>query len=284
MEEASIGSISLFLWLKAAILVVAGTVIARVTVKMLNGILVTHLTAHALQLSRRVIFYGILTIFVISALRELGFELTLLLGAAGILSVAIGFASQTSASNLISGLFLLGEKPFSVGDIIQVDAVKGEVLSIDFLSVKLRTFDNLYVRIPNETLIKTTFTNISRFPIRRLDLAIGVAYKENIARVRELLIRAADENPICMEEPAPVCIVDQFGASSVDIKFSVWVRQDQFRNLKDSLMEDIKELFDKENIEIPFPHISVYAGSETAPFPIQMSNNKDKNDEEEKNS
>jgi small-conductance mechanosensitive channel len=262
--------------------VVAGTVIARVVVKMLNGILTTHLTTHALQLSRRVIFYGILTIFIISALRELGFELTLLLGAAGILSVAIGFASQTSASNLISGLFLLGEKPFSVGDIIQVDAVKGEVLSIDFLSVKLRTFDNLFVRIPNETLIKTTFTNISRFPIRRLDLAIGVAYKENIARVRELLIRAADENPICMEEPAPVCIVDQFGASSVDIKFSVWVRQDQFRNLKDSLMEDIKELFDKEGVEIPFPHISVYAGSETGPFPIKMKTDTEQDDKDHK--
>lgn len=282
MEEASMASISLFLWLKAAILVVAGTVIARVVVKMLNGILTTHLTTHALQLSRRVIFYGILTIFIISALRELGFELTLLLGAAGILSVAIGFASQTSASNLISGLFLLGEKPFSVGDIIQVDAVKGEVLSIDFLSVKLRTFDNLFVRIPNETLIKTTFTNISRFPIRRLDLAIGVAYKENIARVRELLIRAADENPICMEEPAPVCIVDQFGASSVDIKFSVWVRQDQFRNLKDSLMEDIKELFDKEGVEIPFPHISVYAGSETGPFPIKMKTDTEQDDKDHK--
>jgi small-conductance mechanosensitive channel len=177
---------------------------------------------------------------------------------------------------------LLGEKPFSVGDIIQVDAVKGEVLSIDFLSVKLRTFDNLYVRIPNETLIKTTFTNISRFPIRRLDLAIGVAYKENIARVRELLIRAADENPICMEEPAPVCIVDQFGASSVDIKFSVWVRQDQFRNLKDSLMEDIKELFDKEGVEIPFPHISVYAGSETGPFPIKMKTDTEQDDKDHK--
>jgi small-conductance mechanosensitive channel len=211
-----------------------------------------------------------MAIFIISALRELGFDLTILLGAAGILTVAVGFASQTSASNIISGLFLLGEKPFAIGDIIQIDSIIGEVLSIDFLSIKLRTFDNLFVRIPNETLIKTTFVNISRFPVRRLDLTIGVAYKENIARVRELLLRAADENPTCMEEPAPVCVVEQFGASSVDIKFSVWVRQTQHRNLKDSLLEDIKELFDKEKIEIPFPHMSIYAGSDTGAFPITL--------------
>lgn len=274
MTEATLGAISLSLWLKAIFLVIAGMLFARIAVKMLNGVLLSHLSPHSLQLTRRIVYYGILAIFLVSALRELGFELTILLGAAGILTVAIGFASQTSASNLISGLFLLGEKPFAIGDIIQIDSVKGEVLSIDFLSIKLRTFDNLFIRIPNETLIKTTFTNISRFPIRRLDLAIGVAYKENIARVRELLLRAADDNPICMEEPAPFCVVDRFGASSVDIQFSVWVRQDQFRNLKDSLMEDIKELFDKEQVEIPFPHISVYAGTETKPFPIKLSDDK----------
>src|SRR5690606_3033117 len=129
----------------------------------------------------------------------LGFSLSVLLGAAGVLSVALGFASQTSASNLISGLFLIGEQPFQLGDTIKVGNTTGEVLSIDLLSVKLRTFDNLYVRIPNESLIKSEMTNLTRFPIRRFDLLIGVAYKENISQVRQIMQNVADNNPLCMD-------------------------------------------------------------------------------------
>jgi hypothetical protein len=91
---------------------------------------------------------------VAGALHQAGLKLGVLPGAAGILTVAIGFASQTSASNLISGLFVIAERPFVVGDIIRVAETTGEVLSVDLLSVKIRTFDNLYVRIPNEGIIR----------------------------------------------------------------------------------------------------------------------------------
>jgi len=114
------------------------------------------------------------------ALRIIVRLMGLLLGAAGILTVAPGFASQTSASNLVSGLFMIAEHPFGVGDTIRLGSIAGEVPSIDLLSVNLRTPDNLYVRIPNETMIKSEITNLTRFPIRRLDLEIGVAYKENL--------------------------------------------------------------------------------------------------------
>src|SRR5699024_2454555 len=117
-----------------------------------------------------------------------GISLAPLLGAAGIAGVALGFASQTSVSNIISGLFLIAESPFKVDDIITVKSTTGVVLSIDILLVKLRTFDNQYVRIPNETLIKTEVTNITRFPIRRLNTTISVAYKEDIGQVREILM------------------------------------------------------------------------------------------------
>ncbi|RXM22074.1 mechanosensitive ion channel, partial [Citrobacter sp. AAK_AS5] len=90
-------------------------------------------------------------------------------------------------SNLISGLFLVMERPFVVGDVITVDDVTGEVLTIDMLSTKLRTFDNLYVRMPNETIIKSRVTNLTHFPIRRIDLRLGVAYREDLARVRAVL-------------------------------------------------------------------------------------------------
>lgn len=225
---------------------------------------------HQQLLMARVSSYLVLLIFVVMGLNTIGFNLGVLIGAAGILSVAIGFASQTSASNIISGLFLVAERPFSVGDLIRVGTTTGEVLSIDLLSVKLRTFDNLYVRIPNETLIKSEVTTLTRFPIRRIDLAIGVAYKEDIKAVRKVLERVADANPLCLDEPKPIFVFLGFGESSLDMQFSVWVKRENFIDLKNSIHEEIKEAFDAEGIEIPFPHRSLYTGSVTEPFPIRV--------------
>lgn len=252
------------------VLIVAGWTIAR----LLSGAFVRamqhRLTPHQLLLGRRTIFYFLLILFTLSGLREMGFKLSVLLGAAGVLSVAIGFASQTSASNLISGLFLIGEGPFSIGDTIRVGQTEGEVLSIDLLSVKLRTGDNLYVRIPNEQLIRSEVVNLTRFPIRRLNLPIGIAYKEDIGKVREVLLGVAQRNPLCLNEPAPSIIVQGFGASSVDLMFYVWTRRENFLLMRDSMQESIKRAFDDAKIEIPFPQVSVHAGSGTAPLPLRL--------------
>jgi small-conductance mechanosensitive channel len=218
---------------------------------------------------RRVSFYAVAGLFTASALMDLGFDLGVLLGAAGILTVAIGFASQTSASNVISGLFLLGERPFSVGDVIRVNGTTGEVLSVDLLSVKLRTFDNLFVRIPNETMIKTEMTNLRRFPIRRYDLMVGVAYKEDLRRVRDVLLEVADRNPLCLEEPAPIIIFQGYADSSINHQFSVWAKTDNYLELRNTIPLEVKEAFDEADIEIPFPHRTLYTGAETDSFPVR---------------
>lgn len=256
--------------LRALMLIIAGLILAKLAASAVHKLPVRHLTAHQSTLLKRVLYWLILGLFLASALRQLGFSLAVLLSAAGVLSVAIGFASQTSASNLISGLFLVGERPFELGDLIKVGDTVGEVLSIDLLSVKLRTFDNLFVRIPNESLIKTQMTNLTRFPIRRFDMLVGVAYRENISKVREVLAEVAEKNPLCLDEPAPLFMFTGFGDSSLNIQFSVWAKKDSFRDLRNTMHEQVKEAFDAAGIEIPFPHRSLYSGSETAPFPIRI--------------
>ena len=256
--------------LRAAIILIVGYIIAKFIARWAAGLAKKRLTSQGTMLTQRGTFYSLLVVFLISALNELGFDLKVLLGAAGVFSVAIGFASKTSVSNLISGLFLIGERPFSMGDIIKVGNTTGEVISIDLLSAKLRTMDNLYVRIPNETLVSSEVTTLTRFPIRRLDLQVGVAYKENISRVREVLFAVASQNPLCLEEPKPVFIFQGFGESSLDIQFSVWAKRENFLDLRNSIHEEIKNAFDNNDIEIPFPHRTLYTGAITDPFPIRM--------------
>ncbi len=256
--------------LYALIKLIIGLVAARFVSTGLVRLFASQASPHHSALIRRVSFYVIAGLFIASALLELGFDLSVLLGAAGILTVAIGFASQTSASNVISGLFLLGEKPFSIGDVIRIGTITGEVLSIDLLSAKLRTFDNLYVRVPNETIIKSEITNLTRFPIRRFDLQLGVAYKEDLDVVREVLAEVTEMNPLCLEEPKPTFIFRGFGDSALTFQYSTWTARENFLALKNSLPAEIKRAFDAHDIEIPFPHQTLFAGSTTEPFPIRV--------------
>lgn len=218
----------------------------------------------------KLIWYVGLASIVMSVLTELGFSLAPLLGAAGIVGIALGFASQTSVSNVISGLFLMAEEPFRVGDIIQLGQTQGRVLSVDMLSVKIRTFDNRFVRVPNETIIKSEVVNVTRFPIRRVDVHVGVAYKEDLARVHEVLLEVARKNPLCLMEPEPRLMFQGYGESSLNYLFAVWATRENWLELKTSIHEEIKKALDEANIEIPFPHRTLYVGSATEPFPVKV--------------
>jgi small-conductance mechanosensitive channel len=259
----------------ALVILVVGVVVARVVARVLGTTARARFGQQNGLIVQRITFYGLAGVVVMLTLHQLGFDPSVLLGAAGILTVALGFASQTSASNLISGLFLLGERPFVIGDYIRMgaaaDAPAGEVVSIDLLSVKIRTYDNLLLRIPNETLLKSTLTTITHYPLRRIDTFFGVAYKEDVGHVRELLEQIADRNPLVMASPEPMFIFRGFGDSSLDIQWSVWATQESFHELRNTIRMELKRTLDEAGVEIPFPHRTLYAGSVTEAFPVRVA-------------
>ena len=228
------------------------------------------LSAQAAMLLRKGIFYVGSMVIVLTILHQLELKMGALLGAAGIVGIAIGFASQTSVSNIISGLFLISERPFEVGDLIRVGDTTGTVMSVDLMSVKLKTFDNQFVRLPNETLIKAQVNNLTHFPIRRLDIHLGVAYKEDVAHVKKVLAEIGSQNPFCLDEPEPLILLQNFGDSALEFLFAIWSTKEDYLQLKKTVRQEIKERFDAEGIEIPFPHRTLYTGSATAPFPIRI--------------
>lgn len=244
--------------LRAALLLIAGFVLSRLYMRLMRRGVLDHLPRFGRQLGG----WLILGLFITAALHQLGFNIGVLLGAAGVLSVALGFAAQTSAANIISGLFVIGERSFQVGDVIQIGNNTGEVLSVDMLSVKLRTYDNRYVRIPNETIIKSDMVNLSKFPIRRFDLQIAIAPDTDIARAREVLLQVAAANPICLEEPRPLVILQGFTEGKVDIQFSVWAARENFFELRNGIQEQIKLAFDAAGIELPAPRRTVFLKAE----------------------
>lgn len=245
--------------------------VVRLTAMLAGRMMARRFSGQAAMLVEKMIWYSGFLGVVSATLAAFGVNLGALLGAAGIAGIAVGFASQSSLSNIISGFFLVTEKPFQVGDLIRVGNTLGVVHSVDLLSVKVRTLDNQYVRIPNENLIKTDVVNITRFPIRRMDTTVSVAYKEDLSRVIEILRDVAEKHPKVLDNPEPLVLVTTFADSGIDIRFGVWFCKADYVEVKNGIMVAVKERFDAEGIEIPFPHRTLYTGAATSPMPVRVT-------------
>lgn len=246
----------------AILFALLGFLMARLASRTFVVTVGKRLNLHQQLIWRRGIFYFIFAFFLIASLREAGFKLSVFLGAAGILTVALGFASQTSASNLISGLFLIGEGAFEVGDLIQLTLIRGQtiegtVMSIDLLSVKLVTLDNTLIRVPNEQLIRSPVYNLTRFPIRRIPITLAIDFNEDISKVRRVLIEAADRYALVLDEPRPQVTVMAFRDSSIELLFTVWTQQQHYLRALDEIHERILNHFIEHAIRIPLPSMRV---------------------------
>ena len=208
-------------------------------------------------ITRRLPMWGGIALGSASALQTLGLDLSVLLGAAGFVTVALGFAAQTSTSNFISGLFLMLEAAVKVGDLIEVGTVSGEVVSIDPLSVRLRTFDNRMVRIPNETLVKANLTNLTSFPIRRIDFTLLVPQEANLAAVRASLRRLAENEPHVLQEPAPLIQVQAFEGGNARFLASYWASQDVWVEVRTDLATKIPLAVQAAGSQLGMPRLDL---------------------------
>jgi len=236
-------------FLRAIVTVLIGAAVAHLSSRLVVHTLRRLLDEQLHMLIRQVVFYSVLGLSSFAALRSLGIDFSALLGAAGIFTVAIGFASQTSMSNLISGWFLIAERPFVVGDVIRIGEHTGEILSIDSLSVKLRTFNNLMVRIPNEKLIKTEVENRSRFPIRRLDTSIWVPHDVDLDAMHRAIQSSIDGENECLRQPEPQVEVESFSALGMHIVVKTWVQTPLFVAFKSRFAQTLHAALLKEKVE-----------------------------------
>jgi len=254
--------------LRIGIILVVGIIIIYTIAHIVKKLLPQKLSQQRKMIINRFVQYsGFITLLLI-IVSELNINLTAIFGAAGVIGIVVGVASQTSIGNIVSGFFLVSEKSFEIGDLIRIGDKTGVVYSIDLLSIKIKTFDNLLLRIPNQTVISSEVTNVTRFPIRRLDFDLNVAYKEDLEKVKQVLLRIVKRNPLCLDEPEPIVVFKTFGSSGINILLGVWFEKANYLKVKNSVFQEVKTAFKAEGIEIPFPHVSIYTGEATKPFPI----------------
>ena len=256
--------------IKAAVILVISLLALKFFSMFLHRIMSGRMTTQGATLLTRWVWRVGFAIIILNILKQLGFDLFAILGAAGIAGVAIGFAAQNSLSNVISGLFLMGERSINLDDFLEVSGVQGTVEEIGLLSVTLRTLDNRQVRIPNESLLKGVIINVRRYPIRRYDLKIGVSYNEDLDKVIGVLKKTLTHNTVCLDSPEPLIVFTGFGSSSCDFLVGAWCRKEDYDELRTSLTRAIKEAFDREGIEIPFNYTVLTGGKASTPLNINV--------------
>ena len=191
----------------------------------------------------------------ISALRQVNFEVTAFLAGLGILGFTVGFALQDISQNVIAGFLLLIQKPFELGDLIQIDDYTGTVLSVDLRSTELRTRDSHNVLIPNAYVFTKPITNYSRQATWRISLPIGVAYNSDLELVQRVTVQTVQTLPDVLDDPAPMLYFHTFNDFSIDFTLYFWIDgriTNPFTATHPAIIA-IQKAFTQAGIEIPYP-------------------------------
>jgi len=205
-----------------------------------------HLQPHIRVLLNKLIWYGGMLMLLFMVLSELGINITALVGAAGVVGVAVGFASQTSISNIISGVFLLIEHPFKVGDLIETGGTLGKVETVDLLAIRLKTPDGQLVRVPNESLIKSAVTNKTFYKARRITVIAAVKQGQDIARAIEVTQSTLNDLNEVKNEPAVSISFKAVGIQMIELCIQCWVDS---RSVVSSTATVVRALHDRYKIE-----------------------------------
>ena len=203
----------------------------------------------------------VLVVGVLIVLENTGIHLGALAVFAGAVGVGVGFGLQNIASNFISGLVILAERPITIGDRVEVAGIAGQVEHIRARSTVIRTNDNIMMIVPNTKFIDSPVTNWTYGDRRvRFRIAVGVAYGSDVNKVRDALLAVAHENPHTLKEPAPSVFLKQFGDSSIDFQLMVWSSEMSARpsHYRSDLNFAIAEKFREVGIEFPFPQRDVH--------------------------
>ena len=254
---------NLFKLLGGILVLLVMWIVYRIILRTIKKSSSAKMNSHKQQMLSHFVKYIFYILVVLEVLSLLGIKLSALLGAAGIAGVAIGFAAQTSVSNLISGLFVLTEGSIKIGDAVTVDGVTGVVDEINLLSIHIHTYDNQMVRIPNSTIINSNFTNINFHQTRRMTINVSVDYSTDMKTALEALNKAPALCPTVVSDPAPAVWFDGFAASGINMTVAAWFKPADFLQTKNDLYIAIKQVLDEAGITIPFNQLDVHMKEES---------------------
>ncbi len=205
-----------------------------------------------------IVRYLVIIATVLAVLGQFGVETTSLIAVLGAASLAIGLALQGTLSNVAAGVMLLVFRPFRVGQFVELNGMSGTVKDLTLFTTELATGDNVQIILPNSSVWGSPLKNYSAHPTRRVDMVYGIAYDADIDKAMSIIKAAIAADDRCHKAPEPLVVVGNLGDSSVDLTTRVWCAAGDYWGVKFDLTKKIKEAFDAEGVDIPFPTRTVY--------------------------
>ena len=203
--------------------------------------------------------YTVIIIALMTILGQLGIKITTLVAGLGVAGLALSFAAQDTVANVISGITLLIDRPFKKGDWIALGDQHASVTSIRLRTTVLTTFDNETIVVPNKSIAQERIQNFTLTPRIRVKVPVGIAYKENTQKAREVLLSTIQGDKRILDTPAPSVIVTGLGDSSVNLEMRFWTEDPLMKySLLWEYTERCKKALDEAGIEIPFPHRQIF--------------------------
>jgi len=243
----------------ALVIFIVGKWLAKVIVKSVKRVMIKAKVEDVL-----VNFLGsllsavLMVVVIIAALDQLGVDTNSVLAVFAAAGLAVGLALKDSLSNFAAGVMIVIFKPFKNGDFIDAAGVVGTVDMMGIFNTILRTGDNREITVPNSQIYGGVITNFSARETRRIDLVIGIGYDDDIKAATSLLEKIVNNDTRILKDPAPVIMVSELGASSVDLAVRPWVNSADYWTVRSDTLETIKTEFDKAGISIPYPQTDVH--------------------------
>ena len=210
----------------------------------------------------KITYYTIIGVAIILVLPVIGINTSSLLVAGGVTGIIIGFASQSIVGNLMSGFFLMAERPIKIGSQVEIDSVRGFVEDIGIVSTVLRDYEGLYTRIPNEKVFTSNIKNYSANVARRIEYSVGIRFTDDAEKAINIIKDLVEEHPYILKHPSPDVFVDNISDSSVILMMRAWAPISQWYETKKELLWKIKVNLEKEGIQIPYPQRVIWFANE----------------------
>lgn len=248
------------------IIIIVGVLIGKALAIRMKKRFKDKISKDRLNTISKAIYYVILFGAFLTVLPILDINLSGLMVAGGIMAIVIGFASQSIVSNLISGIFLTFERPLRVDDVVSIggqDGTLGIVEDIRIISTSLRTFDGVYVRIPNEKVFTSNITNFLENVARRFEYNIGIRYQDDADKAAEIINELIEDHPLALKDPSPQIFVEDLGSSAVNLKVRVWGPSTDWFQIRIELLWKIKKELEENDIRVPFNQQEVWFMNES---------------------
>ena len=205
-----------------------------------------------------VVRYVILVFVLLAVLAQFGVQTTSIIALLAAGGLAIGLALQGTLQNIAAGIMILFLRPFRVGDSIDAEGLAGTIEEIGLFTTQMRTYDGIYVEVPNGQIWNRAIRNYSRVTARRLDLVVGIGYEDDIDKALAALLDLLVKDERVNDDPAPQVMVEELGDSSVNLNLRCWAAPGDYWNLRFDLTKAVKQRLDAEGITIPFPQRDVH--------------------------